>query len=129
VLSPAQNLTLQGLYPPVGMDPGQWAATVSALRGLRHLKLGLIDDRLLPALSALTSLTLLHLGIRHREDLSPVRCWVICNRNLMSAALVTGLNVVLRASYLISCTHIMSAQGVWSACCSNNGMTLCPIST
>jgi len=76
ILSAAQNLTLQGLYPSVHMDPGQWAATISALRDLRHLKLGLIDDRSLPALSALTGLTLLHLGIRHREDLSPVRCWV-----------------------------------------------------
>ena len=78
VVAAAQSLALQGFYWAVDVDVGQWVATVSALRGLRHLKLGSMDEQMLPALSSLPGLTFLHLGIRHSRELSLVSCCMCC---------------------------------------------------
>ena len=49
----------------------QWGETVRMLRGLRSLKIGSIAKQMLPALSALTGLSSLDLGIRHSQNASP----------------------------------------------------------
>ena len=73
VILASQTLTIHGgIHHSAVLDTAEWGATVSALRGLRQFRLGLLDEEMLPALSALTGLTSLRLGIRHVLDSSLV---------------------------------------------------------
>ena len=79
VISASQSLTLRGIHHSADLDTAEWGATVSALRGLRHLWLSSMDEEMLPALAALTGLTSLHLGIRHSMQSSLVCLGRICS--------------------------------------------------
>ena len=65
---------MDGVHPRINVDAGKWGATVAVLRGLRRLEVGWMDDYMVPALSALTGLTSLHLGLRTGPLLLPVCC-------------------------------------------------------